>query len=516
MRKIIAVFFTSFFIFSTPSLALNELDDNFTSLKLISDKNAWSIKYDNFKQYLALKNKLKELNAKLDDPKFDKEKKAHLLTEIDSLEEQITLLAEYQDFSLSKELSHAKNLEPLAKITNPLAIVSGISHIKNLNAQKDESNTHFEEFKALVKNLKDQSEELERLAKLDQSEEKLMLAKEAKLKLDDFKEALSVYGASHAIFEKTINDEISRVKVEIKTQTIRTINILVAIVIVIIISFLLKILAKKYISDNNKFYIINKIINFTNLNIILLILLFAYIDNISYFITILGFASAGLAIAMKDMFMSMLGWCVIIFGGSLKVGDRIKVWQNNSVYVGDIIDISFLRLTIYEDITMTTYLNNRRSGRIIFIPNNYIFTDLIANYTHHGVKTVWDGLDITLSFDSNHSKALAIVEQIVIKHSKNFTDQAKKSMNKLRNEYSIKNVKVEPRFYMFFESYGMRISAWYMTSSYAALALRSTLSKEIVAELNKHEDIKIAYPSQNLYFEKKSNPIKEEEEGTLF
>lgn len=38
-----------------------------------------------------------------------------------------------------------------------------------------------------------------------------------------------------------------------------------------------------------------------------------------------------------------------------------------------------------------------------------------------------------------------------------------------------------------------------MTNSYAALILRSAISKEIIKEFNKHEDIKIAYPSQNLY-----------------
>ncbi|TEY10254.1 mechanosensitive ion channel, partial [Campylobacter sp. CH185] len=79
----------------------------------------------------------------------------------------------------------------------------------------------------------------------------------------------------------------------------------------------------------------------------------------------------------KDMFMSMLGWCVIIFGGSFRVGDRVKVFQNDTTYIGDIIDISFLRITLYEELTLETYNKNRRSGRIIFIPNNYVFTNLL-------------------------------------------------------------------------------------------------------------------------------------------
>lgn len=55
---------------------------------------------------------------------------------------------------------------------------------------------------------------------------------------------------------------------------------------------------------------------------------------------------------------------------------------------------------------------------------------------------------------------------------------------------------------MFFEHWGMRISAWYMTNAYMALVLRSTISKEIIKEFNKHKDIKIAYPSQKFIFRK--------------
>ena len=70
---------------------------------------------------------------------------------------------------------------------------------------------------------------------------------------------------------------------------------------------------------------------------------------------------------MKDYFMSIIGWFVIIFGGNHHVGDRVKVRKDGVVYVGDIIDISMLNLIILEDVTLTSYLKNRRSGRVVFI-----------------------------------------------------------------------------------------------------------------------------------------------------
>lgn len=75
--------------------------------------------------------------------------------------------------------------------------------------------------------------------------------------------------------------------------------------------------------------------------------------------------------------MSILGWMVIVFGGSFHVGDRIKIQKDGLPYVGDIIDISLLRMTVLEDITLTSYKENIRSGRIFscrttwFLPRSF-------------------------------------------------------------------------------------------------------------------------------------------------
>ena len=115
----------------------------------------------------------------------------------------------------------------------------------------------------------------------------------------------------------------------------------------------------------------HKMLTFLNVTLIFLIVAFSYIDNVGYLVTVLGFASAGIAIAMKDWFMSILGWLVLLVSGSVHVGDRIRVMKEGLEYVGDVLDISLLRITILEDITLTTYQTNRRAGRIIFIPVSY-------------------------------------------------------------------------------------------------------------------------------------------------
>jgi small-conductance mechanosensitive channel len=197
--------------------------------------------------------------------------------------------------------------------------------------------------------------------------------------------------------------------------------------------------------------------------------------------------------------MSIMGWMVIIFSGSLHVGDRVKFLKDGKQYVGDIVDISLLRMTIHEDITLTTYEYNRRAGRIIFVPNNYVFTEMIANYSHAGIKTVWDGIDFVITFDSDVAKAQSIAKEVTRKYSKGYTDMTRKQLNKLRSKYSMKNTSVEPRIFAFFDDHGIRISAWYLTNAYATLTLRSTISMEMFNRIREEDTISMAFPSQSMY-----------------
>jgi len=218
---------------------------------------------------------------------------------------------------------------------------------------------------------------------------------------------------------------------------------------------------------------------------------------------------------MKDWFMSIMGWLTIMFGGAIHVGDRVKFVRDGVEYVGDIVDISLLRMTMHEDVTLTTSMINRRAGRIIFIPNNFIFTDMIANYSHAGLKTVWDGIDVLVTFDSDIHKASSIAKEVAKKYSKGYTDITRKQINKLRSQYSMKNTNVEPRVFTLIEPYGMKISIWYLTNSYATLTLRSTISAEIISRMQEEESISLAFPTQSIYVDKDVRK-PQAEDPTLF
>ena len=482
----------------------------------ISDENMWAKSYSSYltsldvKQNLeAIKKRIKYL-SKYAKTTADKDELVGLISKENILASQIDKLKGTGSSAPFSDLITPPNIDKVPEIHNPFDILTGLSMIKTLNANLEEYKKKRESLIKLINELKHENEIYKKILELQPKNKKYaQIYKKKQTQFEMFERALDTMNVTMDVYQKRLDIAKININKGIEKQVYRLIKIGTAILFVFFVFFLLKLVVKKYITDNERFYMANKIITFTNFTIIILILFFNYIENASYLVTILGFASAGIAIAMKDWFMSILGWLVIVFGGSIHVGDRIRVDMEGMKYVGDVLDISLLRMTILEDITLTSIMHNRRAGRIIFIPNNYVFTKMIANYTHNSLKTVWDGVKITITFDSNHKKAMHLVKEITKKFSKGYTDITRKQLNKLRQHYNLKNTNVEPRIYSFIESNGIDIEAWYLTNAYATLTLRSVISTEILDAFKEADDITIAYPTQKLHVSMQSEAPSE-------
>lgn len=477
--------------------------------ELSKENSIWLKSYNSYMAYQGARKSLRDVKYRIDQLE-NRSSSVERKLEIEALQAKQKVLTEQIDLLKAQGTSpFVSLLKPdeageLPNITNPFDIVTGLSYVKRLNSQYRDYVLREEELQELITLLERQIALYKEISRLDPKADVEVELDATLLQVEKFKLALETLVSTAEVYEKRIESTEAKINKEIKEQIFKLLNIGMIVVILFVISFLFKRVIKRYIVDNERFYMANKIVTFINVTLIILILLFSYIDNVGYFATVLGFASAGLAIAMRDWFMSLLGWLVIVVGGSIHVGDRVRFMKDGMEYVGDVLDISMQRITIMEDVTLTTVEVNRRAGRIVFVPNNYIFTSMIANYSHGSLKTVWDGIDIVITFDSNHKKAVHIVKEICRKYSKGYTDITRKQINKLRDRYSLKNSNVEPRVFTFIEPHGMKVSGWYLTNAYATLTLRSTISADIVDAFNAEHDIAIAYPTQTFY----TGPIK--------
>ncbi|RLA67391.1 MAG: mechanosensitive ion channel family protein [Epsilonproteobacteria bacterium] len=477
--------------------------------KDLLENNIWSKIYSNYHTYKVLKKQKVSLEIKIKrlekNKKLSREEKKQLEKALSlnaTLLGKLQLLKEYEKDPFTKFLT-PPHIDDVPSVGNPLAIIGALSYQKKLQTDNDEYNMRYFSLEQIMHKFEEKQLLIAKLLKLDHLNiEYIDELKASKEQITTFVPVMEIFKTTRNVYAKKIDEINLNLKNDIRKEIEKTMTIGAVILFFLFLLFFIKYLVRRYMSDNDRFYTINKALNITFVTLLILTLLLAYIENVSYLVTILGFASAGIAIAMKDWFMSLMGWLTIVMGGAIHVGDRVKFVRDGVEYVGDIVDISMLRMTMHEDITLTTTVLNRRAGRIIFIPNNFIFTDMISNYSHAGLKTVWDGIDFVVTFDSDINKAAQIAKEISKKYSKGYTDITRKQLNKLRSQYSMKNTNVEPRIFTFIEPYGMKISAWYLTNSYATLTLRSTISAEIISRIQEENDISLSFPTQSIYVDK--------------
>lgn len=464
--------------------------------------------YSNYRTFKVLQKEYEVIQKSIDMLKrikklsnADQERLDSLVLESETLQGKLELLSEYEKDPFKKFLEPPK-IEEVPVVGNPFAIIGAISYKEKLMSDQDEYLARYKTLEDVMDKLLVKEKIIKEMYQLSEEEKYEKVLFDIKEEIKTFSSVIDIFKTTQSVYSKKVDEISLSLKQQITNESKKTVYIGGLILFFIVLLFLAKYIVKRYMSDLDRYYTINKALNLTFIVFVIFTLLFAYIQNVSYLVTILGFASAGIAIAMKDWFMSVMGWFVIVIGGAIHVGDRVKFVRGNTEYVGDIVDISLLRMTMHEDVTLTTEMTNRRAGRIIFIPNNFIFTDMISNYAHAGLKTVWDGIDFVVTFDSDFKKAASIAKEVAKQYSKGYTDITRKQLNKLRSQYHMKNTNVEPRIFTLIDPYGMKISVWYLTNSYATLTLRSTISSEIIARIHEEEDINLAFPTQSIYVDK--------------
>jgi len=109
--------------------------------------------------------------------------------------------------------------------------------------------------------------------------------------------------------------------------------------------------------------------------LLLLAIIFIWLQRINSLSIFLGFASAGLALALQEVILSIAGWFLIIARHPFEVGDRIELGDVK----GDVIDIRVLQTSLLE---VGNWVDaDQSTGRIVNIPNSFVFKNRILTIT---------------------------------------------------------------------------------------------------------------------------------------
>jgi small-conductance mechanosensitive channel len=200
------------------------------------------------------------------------------------------------------------------------------------------------------------------------------------------------------------------------------IGIALALGIVAILSDVWRRLTFRYIHDprrRRQFLLLRRFVMGFLVGVVLIM---GFVSEFSSLATFAGFVTAGIAVALQAVLLSVAAYFFIVGRYGIRVGDRISI----AGVTGDVVDIGLVRLYIME--LAGVGIDLYPTGRIIVLSNSVLFqagTPLFKQIP--GTEYTWHELAVTLALGGNYKlvqdKISSAVKSVYEKYRKRIEGQ---------------------------------------------------------------------------------------------
>ena len=258
---------------------------------------------------------------------------------------------------------------------------------------------------------------------------------------------------------------------------------------IFIVAYFVKKIPSRFVKEEKSAYYFRKLIGFVTWLIVILIVIFNAAGGIGSISAVIGLAGAGLAIALQDPIVSLVGWFLIIGKYGIRVGDRIEI---NGVK-GDVIDVGMLRVAVTEVGNLLS--GDQSTGRMVFFPNSFIFKGHFFNYSTTN-SFIWDEVHILVTYESPWKKALDIIVKIAEEASRDVVEKARENQEKLARQFNVSLGNPEAYAYVNIADSGVDLVLRFLSEIKLRRTMRDRICREILEAFEKEKDIQLAYPTQ--------------------
>lgn len=153
--------------------------------------------------------------------------------------------------------------------------------------------------------------------------------------------------------------------------------------------------------------------------------------------TILGLATAGLTLVMKDFILSFFGWFVLMGKNGVRIGDWVEI---NGVS-GEVIEVGVLKTVILETGDFGT--TGHATGRRVSFGNSYAIEDKYFNFSTAG-QWLWDELRVSLPASSDPYLIARQIRETVEQTTAAETRQAESEWQKVAHDTGARAFSAQP------------------------------------------------------------------------
>jgi small-conductance mechanosensitive channel len=190
--------------------------------------------------------------------------------------------------------------------------------------------------------------------------------------------------------------------------------------------------------------------------VIALILIFSLSTEIGPLVTFAGFLTAGIAIALQNVILSVAAYFLLIGRFGIRVGDRIQIGE----VTGDVFDIGLVRMLLVElDVSGS---EARATGRIVVFSNSVVFQPSSNFFKQFpGSNFAWRRISLTLAADVDYALAEQRISAAVAGVYKAYKPELEEQHRALESLLTIHIASAEPQTRLRLKEAGLEIIILY-------------------------------------------------------
>ena len=279
----------------------------------------------------------------------------------------------------------------------------------------------------------------------------------------------------------------SEFKERLKGLLLRVFGLAIALGAVFLIGEFWRRAIFRYVHDTRRryqFMLMRKIILWCGVGIVLL---FAFVTELGAVATFAGLITAGVAVALQNVIVSIVGYFFLIGKYGIRIGDRVQVGS----VTGEVVDIGLVRFHLME--LSGGVADSEPTGRIVAFSNSVVFQATGGLFKQiPGTNFAWREVTLRFSSDSDYRQIrerLQLAIDRAFSDYKDFLEGQRRQME--LSVTSIPSTELKARAHARFSTSATEVSVRYPVVAEKSAEIDERIMSEIFAAIGQDPKLKL-------------------------
>lgn len=243
----------------------------------------------------------------------------------------------------------------------------------------------------------------------------------------------------------------------------------------------------RYIHDPRRRYQLLLLRRIVMWCVVVSVVAFTFATELGSVATFAGLLTAGVAVALQNVILSIAGYFFLIGKYGIRVGDRVSV----AGVTGEVVEIGLVRLHLLE---LGGAGDSQPSGRVVAFSNSIVFQPTAGLFKQiPGTTFVWHEVSLTFAPDSDYrlvrERTMAATDAALKDYSSGMERQMRRMEQTLN---SISAIELRPKVRLHFTMSGIEVLIRFPVELQQAAEIDDRVMRELYAAIDLEPKLKLA------------------------